>query len=98
MVPAVPAHHPKGHRVLPGHLPPHRLGDLQEHLRHPSLVQGVQHPAHAVIVQALRGDPRAQGVLGGLALEEVAKEVQGRGDEAQGVQDGGLEWRPSPPV
>ncbi|GAA6756835.1 hypothetical protein Thermus77420_23110 [Thermus thalpophilus] len=55
-----------------------------------NLVQGVQHPAHAVIVQALRGDPRAQEVLGGLALEEVSKEV-GRGDEAQGVQDGGLE-------
>jgi len=29
--------------------------------------------------------------FGGLALEEVAEEVEGGGDKAQSVQDGGLE-------
>ncbi|KHG64341.1 hypothetical protein QT17_12965 [Thermus sp. 2.9] len=91
MVTAVPARQPNGHRVFPGHFLPAALAISRNTSVTPASYRV------SSIVQALRGDPRAQGVLGGLALEEVSKEV-GRGDEAQGVQDGGLEWRPSPPV
>jgi hypothetical protein len=76
----------KGPAGLPGH--------LQEHLGDPGGVEGVQHPAHAVVVEEVGGDAGTQEVLGGLALEEVAEEVEGGGDEAQGVQEGGLEGHP----
>jgi len=66
-------------------------GPLQEHLGDPGGVEGVQHPAHAVVVEEVGGDALPQEQLGGLALEEVAEEVEGGGDEAQGVQEGGLE-------
>jgi hypothetical protein len=38
-----------------------------------------------VVVEEVGGDAGTQEVLGGLALEEVAEEVEGGGDEAQGV-------------
>jgi len=85
----------KGLAGLPSH--------LQEHLGDPGGVEGVQHPAHAVVVEEVGGDAGTQEVLGGLALEEVAEEVEGGGDEAQGVPasplgehlgDGGLEGHP----
>jgi IS605 OrfB family transposase len=76
----------KGLAGLPSH--------LQEHLGDPGGVEGVQHPAHAVVVEEVGGDAGTQEVLGGLALEGVAEEVEGGGDEAQGVQDGGLEGHP----
>ena len=53
---------------LPGRQRPG--GPLQEHPGD----QGVQHPAHAVVVG---GDAGTQEQLGGLALEEAAEEVEG---------------------
>ncbi len=72
-----------------------RFSHLHEQLGDPGRVQAVQHPAHAVVVQKFGGDAGPQEQLGGLALEEVAEEVEGRGDEAQGVQYGGLEGHAS---
>jgi hypothetical protein len=74
---------------LPGERPG---GPLQEHPGD----QAVQHPAHAVVVEEVGGDALPQEQLGGLALEEAAEEVEGGGDEAQGVQEGGLEETFSP--
>ncbi len=37
------------------------------------------------VVEEVRGDALPQEALGGLALEGVAEEVEGGGDEAQGV-------------
>ena len=85
----------KGPAGLPGY--------LQERLGDPGGVEGVRHLAHGVVVEEVGGDAGTQEVLGGLALEGVAEEVEGGGDEAQGVPasplgehlgDGGLEGHP----
>lgn len=61
------------------------LGYLQEECRHPHRIQAVQHPPHAVVVEEIRGDALPQEPPRGLALPEVAEEVERRGHKAQRI-------------
>ena len=70
------------------------LGYLQEELRHPRLVEGVQHAAHTVIVEEPRGDALPQEPLRGLTFPIVAEEVEGGRHKAQGVQNGRFQGHP----
>ncbi len=60
---------------------------LGKHLGLPFLVQDVQRPAQAVIIEHLGCQPGPQQAVQGLVGEELRGQIEGASREAQGIQD-----------